>query len=69
MKYTDEMITEATRIVKEKLALIYPPEMLEKCGIDEARITPAQWLRIGVPTTFFSLVPAGLYHPVTKTGE
>jgi Na+/H+ antiporter NhaD/arsenite permease-like protein len=28
----------------------------EKCGIADARISPLQWLRIGVPTTLFGLM-------------
>ena len=32
----------------------------ERCEIPEARITPAIWLRKGLPTTFFSLIIASL---------
>lgn len=34
----------------------------EQCDIAEARITPAQWLRLGIPTTFFSLVVASILY-------
>ncbi|MBA1444809.1 MAG: ArsB/NhaD family transporter [Chromatiales bacterium] len=34
----------------------------ERSNIPGARITPAAWMRIGIPTTFFSLILASLFY-------
>jgi Na+/H+ antiporter NhaD/arsenite permease-like protein len=34
----------------------------EKCGIDSARISPVQWMRIGIPITLFSLLLASVFY-------
>ena len=35
---------------------------LERCGMPEARISPSEWIRLGLPTTFFSLIVASLFY-------
>jgi len=37
---------------------------LEKCGMAGAKISPTQWMRIGIPTMFFSLIAASLLFTV-----
>ncbi|MES9918565.1 MAG: citrate transporter, partial [Candidatus Thiodiazotropha sp. 4PDIV1] len=34
----------------------------EKCGMPEARITPALWMRKGIPVMFFGLILASLVY-------
>ena len=34
----------------------------EKCGIPEARITPAAWMRVGLPAMFVSLIAASVIY-------
>ena len=35
---------------------------LENCGMPEAKISPSEWIRVGLPTTFFSLIVASLFY-------
>ncbi len=37
---------------------------LENCGMPEAKISPSEWIRLGLPTTFFSLIAASLFYAV-----
>lgn len=36
----------------------------EKCGIPDARITPANWMRVGLPAMFVSLIVASIAYVV-----
>jgi len=37
---------------------------LEKCGMPSAKISPVQWMRIVLPTMFFSLTAASPFYAV-----
>ena len=37
---------------------------LENCGMPDAKISATQWMRIGLPTMFFSLIAASLFYAV-----